>query len=473
MGNKPNILFILTDQHNAQVLGNAGNALIRTPNLDRLAREGVNFDQAYCQNPLCVPSRASLLTGRHSRSIGIYTNTDMLEPNCTTIPRVLSAQGYRTCLIGKAHYNGEQFHGYQERPYGDLYGQAHQPDPRRTAENGPAGLGGVVGNAGPTGIPLPMTQTEICVAEASKWLQTHVDLRQDQPFFLSVHFDKPHFPVRCPETYFSHYAGRLHAPETPEGYAERAVPFVRKAMERFGFRDQDGDRYLSAYYGCIEWVDDAIGRLLHVLEYLDLAEDTLVIYSSDHGDLCGEKGAWNKTLFFDSAARVPLIVRYPSLFSAGRTVHDLVGLVDLFPTICDVSQSAVPSSCEGASLLPVLKGTGSHSRSHVFCESAFLGDPTSAGCMIREGDWKYAAYLDGSQELYDIAGDPGEWHNLAAESSAKGVVDALAEQVREFWEPEAYLDRLAATPRARREKHFYEFSNQFMLGNGTVANARP
>lgn len=170
MDKKPNVLFIFSDQHNAQVLGCAGDDIIRTPNLDRLAREGVTFNQAYCQNPLCVPSRASLLTGRQSRNIGIYTNTDMLEPNSCTIPRVLSANGYRTCLIGKAHFNGEQFHGYQERPYGDLYGQAHQPDPRRTADNGEAGLGLLVGNAGPTGIPLPLTQTEICVAEASKWL---------------------------------------------------------------------------------------------------------------------------------------------------------------------------------------------------------------------------------------------------------------------------------------------------------------
>jgi choline-sulfatase len=118
---------------------------------------------------------------------------------------VLSAAGYRTCLIGKAHFNGEQFHCYQERPYGDLYGQAHQPDPRRTPESGASGLGNLIGNAGPSGIPLPLTQTKICVAEASKWLQAHVDLRSNQPFFLSVHFDKPHFPACCPADYLSNY----------------------------------------------------------------------------------------------------------------------------------------------------------------------------------------------------------------------------------------------------------------------------
>jgi choline-sulfatase len=473
MSKKPNFLFIFSDQHNAQVLGCAGNNVIRTPNLDHLAKQGVRFEQAYCQNPLCVPSRASLLTGKHCRNIGIYTNTDILEPNSITIPRVLSSHGYRTCLIGKGHFNGEQYHGYQERPYGDLYGQAHQPDPRRTADNGESGLGGLVGNAGPTGIPLPLTQTEICVAEASKWLQTHIDMRADQPFFLSVNFDKPHFPVRCPAPYFAHYEGRLHVPDCPEDYYERAVPFVQKAIERFGFHNQDGDRFLQAYYGCVEWVDDAIGRLLHVLEYLNLADNTIVIYASDHGDLCGEKGAWNKTLFFDSSTKVPLIVRCPSLFPGGKGIQDLVGLIDLFPTICEAARIPVPVSCEGTSLLPVLKGSGLFPQSQIFCESAFLGEPTVSGCMIRKGQWKYAYYLDGSQELYDLAADPDEWNNLAIGSSAKHIVDTLYAEVRAFWEPETYLNRLATTPRARREKHFYEFSNQFILGDGIVANARP
>jgi choline-sulfatase len=473
MTRKPNVLFILTDQHNAQVLGCAGDTAVRTPNLDRLAQQGVRFEQAYCQNPLCVPSRASLLRGKYSRTIGIYTNTDMMEPNSITIPRVLSSQGYRTCLIGKGHFNGEQFHGYQERPYGDLYGQAHQPDPRRTPESGESGLGGLVGNAGPTGIPLPLTQTEICVAEASKWLQTHIDLHPEQPFFLSVNFDKPHFPVRCPAPYFAHYANRLHVSECPADYYEQAVPFVRKAIDRFSFRDQDGDRYLQAYYGCVEWVDDAIGRLLQVLLYLDLADNTIVIYTSDHGDLLGEKGAWNKTLFFDASTRIPLIVRCPALFSTGKVLSDLVGLIDLFPTICQAVQIPVPAECEGTSFLPVLEGSGAFPRSHLFCESAFLGEPEMGGCMIRQGQWKYTYYLDGSQELYDMAADPEEWNNLATEPSMKHVVDKFNAEVRAFWKPETYLNRLAATPRTRREKHFYEFSNQFILGNGTVANARP
>lgn len=473
MTQPPNILVLFSDQHNVRVLGCAGDGIVHTPHLDRLAAEGVLCEQAYCQNPLCVPSRASMLTGQHCRTLGIYENTDMLEPNCTTFPRVLGAAGYRTCLIGKAHFNGEQFHGYQERPYGDFYGQAHQPDPRRTPAAGESGLGRLVGNAGPTGIPLPLTQTEICVAEASKWLQTHVDLHPSQPFCLSVHFDKPHFPVRCPAPFFARYEGRLHVPPVPEGYYERAVPFVRRAMDRFGFRGEDGDRYLAAYYGCIEWVDDAVGRLLNVLRYLDLDENTLVIYTSDHGDLCGEKGVWNKTLFFDSSSRVPLIFRWPGVFPAGRRVAELVGLIDLFPSICDAAQVKVPATCEGLSLVPLLRGAAPLRRERIFAESAFLKAPEEAGCMVRQGRWKYAYYLDGAEELYDLAADPREEHNLAADSAASGVAAALRAEVKAFWRPETYLARMHATPKSRREKHFYPYSNQFMLGNGTVTNARP
>ena len=473
MNKKRNILFILSDQHNAGVLGAAGDKTVRTPSLDRLASEGVRFDQAYCQNPLCVPSRYSMLTGRHSRNIGIYTNNDILMPNSTTIPRVLSAHGYRTCLIGKAHFNGEQFHGYQQRPYGDLYGQAHQPDPFREKGGEESGLGEFLDNSGATGIPLPMTQTEICVAEAAKWLQTHCSLHSDQPFFLSVNFDKPHFPVRCPSQYFARYDGRLRVPEVPEGARERAVPFVRRAMDRFGFEGQDGDRYLAAYYGCVEWMDDAIGRLMHVLEHLGMAEDTLVVYTSDHGDLCGEKGVWNKSLFFDSSARVPLIVRCPSLIPPRPAESSPVGLIDLFPTLCDAADVPVPESCEGLSLLPLLTGESGPPRDRVYCETSFLWEPSDAGCMVRTGQWKYSLYLDGSQELYNMEEDPGEWNNLADDPTLHDLVGELRADVRRFWEPEQYADRLASAPKVDQAKHCYFYSNQFIVGDGAVADARP
>ena len=225
-----NILFILSDQHRPQTTGCYGDSLVRTPHLDALAGRGALFNNAYCNNPLCAPSRASLITGMHSKDLGIYENQDVLEPMALTFPRILNAAGYRTCLIGKHHFNGEQFHGFQDRPYGDFYGQAHQPDPRRAPELGDAGLGHHVNNNGPTQIPLPLTQTEICVAEASKWIQVHAALSPNQPFCLCVNFDKPHFPIRPPASFLDHYRNKIKPPELPDGYRKNAVPFVRHAL---------------------------------------------------------------------------------------------------------------------------------------------------------------------------------------------------------------------------------------------------
>ncbi len=163
----------------------------------------------------------------------------------------------------------------------------------------------MVRNTGPSGIPLPLTQTEICVAETAKWLQTHVALHPDQPFLLSLHFDKPHFPLKPPARYYHKYAGRLRLPELPEGYERRAVPFVAAALKRFGHADEEQALdALVSYYACVEWVDDAVGRVLEVLDYLGLARNTIVLYTTDHGELGGEHGLWNKSVFFEASMRV-------------------------------------------------------------------------------------------------------------------------------------------------------------------------
>lgn len=478
MNSRPNILFFLSDQHSPLVSGFAGDKMACTPNLDRLREEGVNFANAYCQNPVCAPSRASLLCGRYSKDLGIYDNQHVLESNGVTFPRVLSEAGYHTCVIGKTHFNGEQFQGYQERPYGDLFGQAHQPDPSRSPEKGPAGLGKLLEAAGPSRIPISMTQTEICVAEASKWLQTHVGSRGEQPFCLSVHFDKPHFPICPPEKYFKKYLGKVDLPEVREGSFESEVPFVKAAMRNFGVADPERkqralhEKTLAAYYGCVEWVDDALGRILDTLEYLGLAENTIVVYSSDHGEMGGARGTWQKSVFFEPSARVPLLLRWPKGAKAGATVVDPVGLIDLFPTFCHAAGIDVPESCQGESLVSLFSGKSGFERDAIFSESVVLNEPEDAGCMIRTGRWKYNLYLDGREELYDLERDPEEWDNLADDASAKEVRDGLKKRVEAFWEPEKQLERYRAHPKMERQKHFYPYSNQFVVG-GAVVDARP
>ncbi len=474
---RPNVLFFLSDQHNPKITGYEGDRIIDTPALDRLASESVRFDACYCQNPLCVPSRYSMLTGKYSKSIGVYDNRHFFEAGQETLPRMLTRAGYATCLIGKAHFNGEQFQGYSQRPYGDLFGQAHQPNPSREVNGGESGLGDVLGASGPLEFPLAMSQTEICVAEAAKWLQVHADLRADTPFFLSVNFDKPHFPMTPPKALYEKYEGKITPYKIPEGFWDNAVPFIRHSIQANGAYEHYGKdpeihrRALAAYYGCVEWVDGAIGRILDVLDYFGFAENTVVVYASDHGEMMGKFGAWQKTLFYDSSCRVPLLMRVPG--AAPAISGAPVGLIDLFPTLCDLCGAKTPEDCEGESLLPIIRGEGGLSRNGIFAESVVYKRPEYAGCMLRTEKYKYNYYLDGTEELYDMESDPEEEKNLAPLPEYRQTVSALRERTKAFWEPEKQRGRYDRTPMASREKHFYRYSNQFMLGDGTVSDARP
>ena len=485
---KPNILLLFSDQHNYSYLGSEGHPYIKTPSLDRLAAEGVKFPNAYCQNPLCVPSRANLMTGRYCRNLGIYDNRHCLQSNGVTLPRVFGAAGYRTCVIGKTHFNGEQWQGFQQRPYGDLYGQGHQPDPYRTPEEkGPnSGLKDIIACSGPTGIPLPMTQTEICVAEAAKWLQVHASREAATPFLLSVNFDKPHFPINPPKEYFDRYIDQVTVPTDLEDYLERsAVPFVRNSARNNGVLQHRGHhdlvrQTLAAYCGCVEWVDNAVGRIVNVLDFLGLKDDTIVIYTTDHGEMGYERGFWQKTVFFDSSARIPLIFRWPGKFAPGRAPRDFAGLIDLLPTLCDLAElgplpryDGLPCDADGVSLKNALAAGTPVGRDEIFCESTVLKEPEHAGCMIRKGQWKYNHYLDNQDELYDMEADPRELNNLVNNPAYKDTADELRNRVKTFWEPEKQIARYNATPMMQNEKHWYFYSNQFMLSDGVVVDARP
>lgn len=482
-GKRPNVVLILSDQHQAAAMGNAGHRIVATPHLDSLAANGVSFTNAYCNNPLCVPSRSILLTGRHSRSLGIYDNKHILEGDSATLPSSLRSVGYRTCLIGKMHFNGEQFHGFDERPYGDLLGQGHQPDPRRTEAKGVSGLGdNLLEHAGPSGLPLPLTNTEVCLSEAAKWLNIYTSRGIENPFFLCVSFDKPHFPLAPPRSYFHKYEPMVEGLTVTDQAMKEPVPFIREHLrvndsgKYYGRAPEVHRRALASYYGCVEWVDNAVGRLMDVLEYLGLRDRTVVIYSSDHGEMATSHGLWQKTVFFEDSVRVPLIVSWPGEWAGGIRCGGLVGLVDILPTVCDLCGAEVPDDAEGVSIVPLLEGGGEPLRDDLFAESVVLGSPEHAGCMMRVGRWKYCYYLDGSEELYDLEADPNEFDNLALGGTDRGdgcgaPRSAMRERVRRWWEPERQVERYWRTSMMRREKHYYPVSNQFVLGSGAIVDS--
>jgi len=460
------------------MMGCVGDPLARTPNLDRLAGEGALFSQAYCQNPLCVPSRASLMTGKYCKNTGVYDNRHIIAGNCMTLPRILSLSGYRTCVIGKTHVNGEQWQGFMQRPYGDLYGQGHQPDPSREHFGENPGLRGIE-SSGPSGIPLPLTQTEICVAEASKWLQSYMAQPAGQPFFLCVNFDKPHFPVNPPREYFDHYIDEVILNDEDIDYVEgKAVPFVSRSAHRYAFYEHRYNKdiirkALAAYYGCVEWVDSAVGRIVDVLDYLGLKDDTVVIYSSDHGEMAYNKGFWQKCVLFDDSARIPLIFRCPPRIRRNEIKHGLTGLIDIMPTICDMAGIEINEPVDGISFRAALESGAPSVREEIYCETTVFKEPGHAGCMIRSGEWKYNHYLDGCDELYNMEADPKELDNLAGNAGYTAIANMLRDKVIAFWEPGNFMSRYMGTPMMRTEKHYYPYSNQFVLSDGTIIDARP
>lgn len=477
---KPNFLFLFSDQHNPFYTGYQKHPIVKTPNLDKLAEEGLVFDEAYCQNPLCVPSRASLMLGKYSKNIGIYENRHIIPHNSRTLPRLLTENGYKTCVIGKTHVNGEQYQGFSQRPYGDLFGQAHQPDPIRTPEKGESGLGDIIADSGPSGIPIALTQTEICVSEAVKWLQIHKSTNSNNPFFLCVNFEKPHFPINPPKQYFDNYYNKVSLPEQNGDYINtKAVSFVRKATmvngvwEHYGRDEELHEKALAAYCGCIEWVDNAIGRIIDVLNYLNLSDDTIVIYSSDHGEMAYQKGFWQKTVFFEQSSKVPLIFRAPKKFKGNKRSKELVGLVDLMPTILTFAGVKPPEDCDGIDISQHIINDSPLNRNEIFCESVVLKEPEYAGCMLRTENWKYCYYIDGEQELYDLKNDKDENNNLINDPSLKALIKEFQAKVIEFWEPEKQLQRYIDTPIMPKEKHMYFYSNQFVTEGGTIVDAIP
>ena len=478
-----NILFIVSDQHNPRFTGYEGHPCIETPNLDALAARGVRFANAYCQNPICVPSRYSMLSGLCSRDIGVYDNHHVPRSDLPSFARLLSEHGYRTCLIGKAHFTGpDQFWGYQERPYGDLVGLGHQPDPYRGAHPALEGVNGIGHHpaggcfklAGPSGIPELQIAENIINHEAVKWLQIHRETCRERPFLLSVHYPRPHFPFAPPKRWFDRYAGRVHCPLSKrEDFADRPR-YHRGCWELYqgyGATQEDVDRGLAGYAGNVSFVDECIGRLLDSVEHLGFAEDTIVIYSADHGEMAGAHGLWHKQLFYEESVRVPLIFAGPGV-ECGGVREDVVGLIDLFPTLCDLAGVTIPDHCAGVSLKPLLPGPAKLSDRTIFSEINWQPGRLPAGAMLRRGRWKYVWYTDESEELYDLEADPNENANIVCRAELQCLRKEFQRELLAFWRHEEMEKRVASVQRWRN-KGAHPVAMQWRLPDGSWTDAWP
>jgi len=432
-----NVLLIAVDDLRPD-LGCYGNPLVRSPNMDRLARRGVRFERAYCQYPLCNPSRTSLLTGRYPTTVRVLDNNRYFRddfPDLLTLPQLFRQNGYVAARTGKI------FHGViDDAPSWDEGGepvlrrQAPSPEERARQARNSDRWETVPGE----GEDQPDHRT------ASRALEL-LEKYKDRPFFLGVGFVKPHSPLVAPKKYFDLYEpARI---PLPEDFAPR--PTLPPGVPSVALPERNGDLFIGrdatpeaaremirAYYACVSFMDAQLGRVLDKLDSLGLAERTIIVLFGDHGYHLGEKGKWSKhNSLYEVAVRVPLILVAPGMARAGAVCPRTVELVDLYPTLAELCNLKPPGGLEGQSLAPLLRDPRElwdHPAYTVTLRGKIFGR------TVRTERYRYTEWdPEGAQaELYDHRSDPHERRNLAAEPSYASVRKQMRDLVR----------RLPATP---------------------------
>jgi choline-sulfatase len=440
----PNILLIISDEHNASVTGCYGNATVRTPNLDALASRGIAFDAAYTNSPLCVPCRLSVTSGKYISRTGAWSNDCRLPSDeYPSLARILSAAGYEPYLCGKMHYDGRHRYGFTEiggnmnnsRMTGRGGRRAADDTRINTAARDSRFADFHAGEGGSIKHDLKVT------AGVLEFLAKRA--RGDKPFFLLAGYLTPHFPLTVPQEYWDPYKGKVPMPELPAGHVESQPLNYHHLRRGFGVVETDPNLVRigrELYYGLTSWLDNQVGLVLKALADAGLAQDTVVIYTTDHGENMGEHHLWWKNCMYETAARVPLIASWPERWKGGQRRAGACGLVDVVRTLADLGGATAPGDWNGASLCPWMDDPKAAWRDLAVSEY-YAHNIASGYAMIRRGPYKYVYHTPpddqhpAQRELYDLAADPKEFTNLAARPEQKDRIETLhAALVKELGE---------------------------------------
>lgn len=447
----PNLLVIMSDEHNPKIAGYAGHPIVRTPALDALAARGTTFTSAYTTSPVCIPARAGFACGKYIHQIGFWDNADAYDGSVPSWHHVLRERGHRVVSIGKLHFRlpGED-HGFSEEQIamhviegkGDLMGLVRQELPRRGGSKKMAGL------AGPGESAYTLYDKEIA-SRAQVWL--HEQARRDtgKPWVLFVSFVAPHFPLTAPPEHYYRYARqRLPMPKLYAREARPRHPYLDDYRNSFcydDFFDTDADvqRALAGYYGLVSALDEHIGKILRALDETGLTAGTRVMYTSDHGDNLGTRGLWGKSTMYEEVAAVPCILAGPGI-PAGATVDAPVSHVDAYPTIVEtvgVPFATVRDTHPGTSLVDI--ANGARPDRTVLSEYHGMGSTTGA-FAIRMGQWKYVHYARYRPQLFDLRADPEELVDLGEDPAHAAVRAQCLARLRSVCDPDAVDARAKA-----------------------------
>ena len=461
----PNILLIMADQLAPQALPVYGHPLVKAPHIGALAESGVVFDNAYCNFPLCVPSRMSMLTGRFAHRLGSWDNAMELPASVPTVSHYLRALGYSSILAGKMHFIGpDQLHGYSQRVTTDIYPSsfAWTPDWERGESYRPTGINmrAVVD----AGVCVRSLQIDYDDEVEHAGLQKIYDLArfsEGQPWFLTVSFTHPHSPFVTTQRYWDLYDhDAIDLPSVPAIPVEELDAFSRwlhfaHAAEKHTVTEKHIRNARHAYYGMCTYVDDKVGRLVEAMRETGQLDDTVVIFTADHGEMLGERGMWYKQCFFEWSVRVPLIVSYPREIRPHRAA-ELVSLVDLVPTLLDFagagSEPDTPAPLDGRSLRQLLHGPDESWPNEVISE--YTGEGVIAPCrMLRRGDHKYIYTHGHPGMMFDTRADALERENLCGRADLAELERSMLRGVLEGWDP----DEIAAKCiRSQKERLFIQ-----------------
>lgn len=438
---KPNIIFILSDQHNGQILGCSGDSYVRTPNIDKLAFEGVMFDTCYCNSPLCVPSRSSMLSGLLPSNNGIYNNMQALSPGNATFVHSLAASGYETVLCGRMHFVGyDQRHGYEKRFVGDLTPSFQGVDNEyevyghlmRTSNQHKISLE----KSGSGDSAVLHYDRDVCDAACS-YLESRKD---DRPLFMTVGFYGPHCPYIAPRELYEYYYNILPVLEFDKNEYEQMHPAMKNWFKERNLENrydpEETRRVRAAYYALVEIIDRHVGKIIQTVSETIGLENTLIIYTSDHGDNIGEHGLFWKTNFYEGAARVPLIFSWPEKLPKNTVIRGNSSLVDIAPTLIDIAGAIPLPEMDGESLVEYLKsGKDLPSDRAIISQLGDIkGDAPSA--MIRKGKYKLIAHSGYEQvQLFDLENDPNEKNDLGLNAEYNSIITELKSELFQYWNP--------------------------------------
>jgi len=456
---RKNVLFIISDDLN-NFLGCYGDPRAKTPHLDKLAARGVRFDRAYCSFPLCGPSRNSILTGLYPNSTGIVANAQIFRqtiPSQQSMPQAFRLAGYFAARVGKLfHYNVPKSVGTNGHDDPGSWEVELNPAGVDRMEEEPHIFTLTPGQFGGTlsWYASPKSDehhTDGLNAADAEWVLERCAKRRDRPFFLAVGFFRPHTPYVAPkDPYFGYYPES----EMPvvQGVKEDQADIPPAGLgsykkEQDQLTDDLRRQTLQAYYASISFMDAQVGRVVDSLDRLGLADDTVIVFTSDHGYHMGEHGLYQKMSLFEESARVPLLIVAPGASQAGGVAKSPVSQVDLFPTLAELCGVTAPTNVQGQSLVPMLKDPDVAGRGWALTQVSRGGGPNRAtvtrdaasdsapffGYSLRTPRWRYTEWDEGRQgrELYDHDNDPRELTNLADAADHASTVAELSQQLRD------------------------------------------